>query len=107
MSLDITVSAVVHTNIFDLNITHNLAAMAKEAGLYQVMWRPEEIGIKKCSQALPLLLDGLNALKTRKEDMLKHNPPNGWGTYDDFVKIVTGYAVVCKNNPDGEISVSR
>lgn len=28
-----------------LNITHNLNNMAKEVGLYEVLWRPEEMGL--------------------------------------------------------------
>jgi hypothetical protein len=31
--------------LFSLNITYNLNKMAKEVGLYEVLWRPEEIGI--------------------------------------------------------------
>ena len=29
-------------NIFETSITHNLHSMAKEAGLYQALWRPEK-----------------------------------------------------------------
>lgn len=35
-----------------LNSTHNLNNMAKAAGLYQVLWRPEEIGISTASQII-------------------------------------------------------
>jgi signal transduction histidine kinase len=33
--------------LFVSNITHNLNIMADKAGIYQHLWRPEEIGIKR------------------------------------------------------------
>jgi hypothetical protein len=35
--------------VFDYNITHNLGEMAKAAGIYMELWRPEEIGIIKAN----------------------------------------------------------
>ncbi len=32
--------------VHDQNITHNLTDMAEEAGIYGVVWRPEENGIE-------------------------------------------------------------
>lgn len=31
--------------LYDANITHNLNRMADEAGIYEHVWRPEEIGV--------------------------------------------------------------
>jgi hypothetical protein len=46
MSLDITLTVVRETSVFERNITHNLNRMADEAGIYGVIWRPEENGIE-------------------------------------------------------------
>ena len=46
MSLDVTLTAVRPTEVYSANITHNLGLMAEEAGIYQPLWRPEELGIK-------------------------------------------------------------
>ena len=37
---------------YSSNITHNLGAMAREAGIYEACWRPEEIGITKAAQLI-------------------------------------------------------
>lgn len=49
-------------HVYSANITHNLNTMAKEAGIYKHLWRPEEIGITKASQLIEPLVAGLNAL---------------------------------------------
>ena len=41
--------------VYEDNITHNLGDMAEEAGLYYVLWRPEELGKTKASQIIELL----------------------------------------------------
>jgi hypothetical protein len=45
MSLDVYLTAIRPTTVFDLNITHNLGEMARQANLYQCLWRPEEVPI--------------------------------------------------------------
>lgn len=37
---------------FGANITHNLREMASNAGIYEAVWRPEDIGIEMASQFL-------------------------------------------------------
>lgn len=34
------------------NITHNLNSMAGAAGIYQHLWRPEEVGVTKARQLI-------------------------------------------------------
>ena len=45
MSLDVWLNAVVKTQVFSANITHNLGKMADEAGIYKALWRPDEVEI--------------------------------------------------------------
>lgn len=107
MSLDIYVTEIVENIVFDKNITHNLTKMADAAGLYYVLWRPEEINVKTCNDALPILQIGLATLKIKREEMIKLEPSNGWGTYAGLVDAVESYIEACKQNPNGKISVSR
>lgn len=93
--------------VFDGNITHNLGAMAMAAGIYQVMWHPEEVGVTKASQALPILKDGLQWLLDNPAEAKKHDPPNKWGDYDGLVEFVRTYIDACRVHPDAEVSVSR
>ena len=44
MSLDVYLTDAEGREVFSANITHNLGAMAKEAGIYMHLWRPDELG---------------------------------------------------------------
>ena len=93
--------------LYSANITHNLGKMASEAGIYEALWRPEEINVKKASELIPLLEDGLNKLKSDRQHYEKFNASNGWGLYEHFVPFVEEYLDACKKNPEAIISVSR
>ena len=93
--------------VYWANITHNLNKMAGEAGIYEALWRPEEIGKTKASEIVELLEKGLAALKARPEHFEKFNSPNGWGMYEHFVPFVEKYLEACKEYPDAIIEVSR
>lgn len=93
--------------VYWANITHNLGKMAGEAGIYEALWRPEEIGKTKASEIVELLEKGLADLKARPEHFEKFNSPNGWGMYEHFVPFVEEYLEACKEYPDAIIGVSR
>jgi hypothetical protein len=93
--------------VYWANITHNLGKMAGEAGIYEALWRPEEIGKTKASEIIELLEKGLLDLKARPEYFEIFNSPNGWGMYEHFVPFVEKYLNACKEFPNAEISVSR
>ena len=61
----------------NLNVTHNLNNMAKAVGLYEVLWRPEEIGITMASQMIPFLEKGIEELTANPEKYKTFNPHNG------------------------------
>lgn len=107
MSLDVYLSAVRSTTVYDSNITHNLTGMAAEAGIYKHLWRPDEIGITKAAQLIEPLRAGLELLRADPERFQKHNAPNGWGMYEHFVPFVEGYLKACEENTDADVSVSR
>jgi len=107
MSLDIYLEAVRPTEVYWANITHNLGKMAAEAGIYEALWRPEEINVTTAAQLIPLLETGLETLRANPIDYEEFNPENGWGDYDGLVAFVRRYLKACKENPDATISVSR
>jgi hypothetical protein len=92
---------------YESNITHNLSEMAGEAGIYEHLWRPEELGLTFARQLIEPLTEGLKKLKDNPEHYNKFNAPNGWGMYKHFVLFVEGYLNACVEHPDATIRVSR
>lgn len=93
--------------VYNANITHNLGEMASEAGIYQYLWRPEELEITKAGQLIEPLEKGLQRLKDDPKYFQQFNPENGWGDYDGLVRFVEKYLEACKEYPQTEIEVSR
>lgn len=92
---------------FSQNITHNLGRMADAAGIYKVLWRPEEIGITKAHQCIHLLSQGLIELVTHRKEYEKYNSPNGWGMYGHFVPFVSAVLTACADYPNASVSTDR
>jgi hypothetical protein len=92
---------------FSANITHNLANMAREAGIYHHLWRPEEVGATHASQLIEPLRAGLSLLRSDPARFSAFNAKNGWGVYDDFVPWVERYLAACEADPTAKITVSR
>ena len=93
--------------LYDANITHNLNAMAGVAGVYQALWRPEEIGVTHAKQLIPLLRQGLDRLLEDPKKFEPYNPKNGWGSYSGLVSFAKGYLAACEEYPDATVYVSR
>lgn len=94
-------------SFYDSNITHNLGAMAEEAGIYKHLWRPKEIGITKAAQLVEPLRAGLALMRADPPRFEKHNAKNGWGLYEHFVPWVEKYLAACEENPTADVRVSR
>ena len=107
MSLDVYLMAIRKTEVFTANITHNLNKMAEEAGIYEHLWRPDEIGVTHASQLIEPLKTGIALMKSDPKRFKKLGPPNGWGTYHDFVPWLEEYLKACEENPDAEVEVPR
>lgn len=93
--------------VFEYNITHNLGEMASVAGIYECLWRPEEIGITKARQLIEPLRQGLHELKLNPDHYKQFNPENGWGNYDGLVKFVEEYLNACYQYPDADVHADR
>src|SRR5215468_11018329 len=95
----------VNTEVYSASITHNLGKMADAAGIYDHLWQPDEIGIKKAKKLIEPLEAGLRRLRADHDWFETYNPPNGWGTYDDLIRFVAEYVEACKLYPEANVSV--
>ncbi len=115
MSLDVilynvTKSACEHCGaeeeiltVFMSNITHNLTTMASRAGIYNVVWHPENMNIDKACEIIPILQDGIKMLEANPEYFKQFEPKNKWGTYDNFVPWLKRYLAACIANPEATV----
>ena len=99
--------ATTREEYYSANITHNLNKMADAAGIYQHLWRPEELGIKQAKELIEPLTAGLARMQADRVYFEQFNAPNGWGLYEHFVPWVNRYLEACKDYPEAFVSVSR
>jgi len=95
------------TEYYWANITHNLNQMADKAGIYQYLWRPDEIGITRAGQLVEPLREGLRRLRSDPAYFKQFNSENGWGNYKDLVEFVSNYLAACEEYTEAEIEISR
>lgn len=114
MSLDVYLNLEVDTGngketflVFSANYTHNCNTMADAAGIYNAVWRPDEIGINTAGELIPLLRDGIAQMKECPEKFIALNPSNGWGSYDTFLPWLKEYLKACEKYPRATIEISR
>jgi hypothetical protein len=110
MSLDVTLYTMVDGNkvdIYSANITHNLNEMADVAGIYDHLWRPDEIGITTAKELIEPLKAGLKKLKRSPAKYKKYNSSNGWGLYENFVPFVEKYLEHCEKFPSALVEADR
>ena len=113
MSLDVDLMVTQPVSVYSGNITHNLNSMAAAVvlsnglTLYQILWRPDEHGLKFAQDISDLLDEGWNILLSDPEKYKKYDPPNGWGSYEGLCDFVYRYRNACWDNPDAELRVSR
>ena len=93
--------------VYSANITHNLNTMASNAGVYEALWRPEDIGATHAEQLILPLRLGMEMLRNTPDYFRQFNPTNSWGSYKVLLTFVENYLAACGVYPDAEISVSR
>lgn len=93
--------------VFEKNITHNLNKMADEAGIYKVLWRPEEIDCVYANDIIETLEKGLHQLEANPKYFKTFNASNGWGLYEHFVPFVKEVLEACKKFPKAKIETFR
>lgn len=92
---------------YEANITHNLSAMAEEAGVLDAVWYPERLGIERAEQLIDPLAQGILVLEREPERFKKFNAPNGWGTYEQLLDWLSRYYNACCKYPKAKVWVSR
>jgi len=113
MSLDVTLTEQHCSHcgagkvVFEANITHNLNKMAAEGGVYEHIWRPEELNIKLAKDLIKPLQQFVDDMKKDPARFKEFNTPNGWGTYVNFLPWCDRYLQACIKFPDATISVCR
>ena len=107
MSLDLYLERPGMVEVHSQNITHNLNRMAEEAGLYGLLWRPEENGNPTAADLIAPLEAGIAAMKADPSRFEKFNSPNGWGLYENFLPWLEELLVQCRENPNCVVRASR
>lgn len=109
MSLDVDLytDEPYEASYYSSNITHNLNKMAQEAGIYGVVWRPEENGITHAAQLIAPLRAGIALLEDEPARFRKLDSPNGWGKYEHFLPWLRAYLQACLEFPKAKVRVSR
>jgi hypothetical protein len=114
------------TQVFHLNITHNLVKMAEAAGLYEAMWRPyklmqgyhesdnyeaeslfEENQVIEAKMLIPFLKTGIAKLLAKPSDFTIFEPNNGWGTFIQLVNTAKDYLEACEKYLEAQVITSR
>ena len=81
--------------------------MAREVGLYGVVWRPEERGIITAAQLIGPLRAGIAKLMADPEHFAQWNPPNKLGNYGVLVEFLNDYLAACERYPDAMVEADR
>lgn len=106
MSLDIELK-IDGDCVWSGNMTHNLNKIAIEAGVYECIWRPDEIGIKYAKDNISNLRFALGIFYSNYNELKKLNPPNGWGDIDGLIEVTQGFLGACTEYPDAIIYCDR
>lgn len=101
MSLDIGVKAKREVQIYDSNITYNLADIYYKC----IDGGFKSLKEKTCKQALPILNKAIENMIENEKEYRKLEPSNGWGTYEGLLEELRELRACCEENPDGIIEV--
>jgi len=92
---------------YDASITHNLGAMAEEAGVYGVAWHPEDNGINTAGDLIEPLKKAIDLMTDDPKRFKKYNDPNDWGRYENLLSWLQNYLDACESMPAATVNVSR
>lgn len=106
MSLDVYLGRDSDDYLYSRNLTGNLGKMAREAGLYEYLWRPQTQGISQARDLIDPLAAGVMLLATQKARFQVFDAPNGWGKWEDLLLFCADYLQACREHPDAPVTVS-
>lgn len=105
MSLDIwTTCTCCGGTVVDMNITHNLGMMWREAGCYEALYESEGL---LASAVIPVIESAIALMKADPDRFRAHDAPNGWGTYDHALPWLESLLEDMKKCLSASIGVSR
>lgn len=103
MSLDVSVKAKRVVDVYEDNITYNLAPMYYKC--IDIDGGLKALNGMKCKDAVPVLNRAIDDLIENKEEYEKLNPKNGWGSYEGLLKSLKNLRIACLENPSGKVEV--
>lgn len=103
MSLDVSVKAKRVVDVYEDNITYNLAPMYYKC--IDINGGLKALNGMKCKDAVPVLNRAIDDLIENKEEYEKLNPKNGWGSYEGLLKSLKSLRIACLENPSGKVEV--
>lgn len=106
MSLDIDLIEYGES-MWSANMTHNLNKIAIEAGVYECLWRPDEIGVKYARDNISNLRFALGIFYSKYDELKKLNPSNGWGDIDRLIEVTQDFLKACMEYPNAIIECDR
>lgn len=89
---------------YDANITHNLARMFDEAGIYQILWHGDDL---VAGDVLPRLEAALVEMRADPERFRAFEPTNKWGSYEDAMAFLRRVIEMCREHPTARLRCSR
>jgi len=107
MSLSVYLDDENLEELYWRNITHNLGKMARTAGLYECLWRPDEIGITTAHQLIEPISKGIAFLAMHRRICEQDNPPNGWGNWESLYDFCCDYLKACTEHPSATVRAWR
>jgi hypothetical protein len=87
---------------FDASAPPHTEEMAAAAGIYHYLWAPDDLGIVKGQQLIEPLERGLESLRSDRTGYDARD-----ARYEYLVAHVEIYLLLCRENPDADIKVSR
>lgn len=116
MSLDVTLYVSVDTGgvepetitLFTANYTHNCGNMARAAGVYNHVWRPDELDdVRVAGDLIDPLRAGIKTMENDPARFVALNPENGWGSYETFLPWLREYLAACVEHPKAMVDTWR
>lgn len=103
MSLDVSIKAKKLVDVYEDNITYNLAPMYYKC--IDINGGLKALNGMKCKDTVPVLNRAIDDLIENKEEYEKLNPKNGWGSYEGLLKSLKNLRIACLENPSGKVEI--
>lgn len=100
--LEISTGAGNTADVFDRNMTSNVAPMWRKAGADIA-----EMDGKTAADCAPLLAAAVTAMEIDPAAYRLMDPPNGWGSYETCLDFLVSVRDACVEHPACTIRVSR